>query len=105
MDPDELASLVTDRTRLVILNSPHNPCGSGLTQDDVEAIAEVAMERDLVVLSDEVYWAVRYGGGHERAGGRRHGRADGAAGRLVQDLRHDRLAARLRSCPSPWSSP
>jgi aspartate/methionine/tyrosine aminotransferase len=64
MDPAELASLVTDRTRLVILNSPHNPCGSGLTQDDVEAIAELAMARDLVVLSDEVYWAIRYGGGH-----------------------------------------
>jgi aspartate/methionine/tyrosine aminotransferase len=64
MDPDELASLVTDRTRLVILNSPHNPCGSGLTQEDVEAIAAVAIERDLVVLSDEVYWAIRYGGGH-----------------------------------------
>jgi aspartate aminotransferase len=64
MDPDELASLVTDRTRLVILNSPHNPCGSGLTQDEVEAIAQLAMERDLVVLSDEVYWAIRYGGDH-----------------------------------------
>jgi aspartate aminotransferase len=64
MDPDELASLVSDRTRLVILNSPHNPCGSGLTQDEVEAIAQLAMERDLVVLSDEVYWAIRYGGGH-----------------------------------------
>jgi aspartate aminotransferase len=64
MDPGELASLVTGRTRLVILNSPHNPCGSGLTQDDVEAIAAVAMEHDLVVLSDEVYWAIRYGGGH-----------------------------------------
>ena len=64
MDPEELASLVTDRTRLIILNSPHNPCGSGLTRDDVEAIAEVAIARDLVVLSDEVYWAIRYGGGH-----------------------------------------
>jgi aspartate aminotransferase len=64
MDPGELASLVTARTRLVILNSPHNPCGSGLTQDDVEAIAAVAMEHDLVVLSDEVYWAIRYGGSH-----------------------------------------
>ncbi|HEX3202681.1 MAG TPA: pyridoxal phosphate-dependent aminotransferase [Actinomycetes bacterium] len=64
MDPGELASLVTDRTRLVILNSPHNPCGSGLTTDDVEAIAEVAIDHDLVVLSDEVYWAIRYGGGH-----------------------------------------
>jgi aspartate aminotransferase len=64
MDPAELASLVTDRTRLVILNSPHNPCGSGLTRADVEAIAEVAIARDLVVLSDEVYWAIRYGGDH-----------------------------------------
>jgi aspartate aminotransferase len=64
MDPEELAALVTDRTRLLILNSPHNPCGSGLTQADVEAIAAVALERDLVVLSDEVYWAIRYGGGH-----------------------------------------
>jgi aspartate aminotransferase len=64
MDPDELASLVTERTKLVILNSPHNPCGSGLTQAEVEAIARVATERDLVVLSDEVYWAIRYGGGH-----------------------------------------
>jgi aspartate aminotransferase len=64
MDPGELASLVTDRTRLLILNSPHNPCGSGLTRDDVEAIAEVAIARDLVVLSDEVYWAIRYGGDH-----------------------------------------
>jgi aspartate aminotransferase len=64
MDPAELASLITDRTRLVILNSPHNPCGSGLTRADVEAIAEVAIARDLVVLSDEVYWAIRYGGDH-----------------------------------------
>ena len=64
MDPNELASLVTERTKLVILNSPHNPCGSGLTQAEVEAIARVATEHDLVVLSDEVYWAIRYGGGH-----------------------------------------
>jgi len=64
MDPAELAALVTDRTRLVILNSPHNPCGSGLTREDVEAIAAVAIEHDLVVLSDEVYWAIRYSGGH-----------------------------------------
>jgi aspartate/methionine/tyrosine aminotransferase len=64
VDPDELASLVTDRTRLVILNSPQNPCGSALTRDDVEAIARVALERDLLVLSDEVYWAISYGGTH-----------------------------------------
>jgi aspartate aminotransferase len=66
VDPDEVAALVTDRTRLIILNSPHNPCGSTLTREDVEAIAVIALEHDLYVLSDEVYWATRYGdhGGH-----------------------------------------
>src|SRR6266511_143073 len=64
MDPDEVASLVTDRTRLLVLNTPHNPCGSALTREDVEALARVAMEHDLFVLSDEVYWAIRYGGEH-----------------------------------------
>lgn len=60
MDPEEVASLTTERTRLLVLNSPHNPCGSMLTQDDVEALARVALERDLVVLADEVYTAIRY---------------------------------------------
>jgi aspartate aminotransferase len=63
-DPDELASLVTDRTRLVILNSPHNPCGSALERKDVERIADVLRDRDLYVFSDEMYWAIRYGGEH-----------------------------------------
>ena len=64
VDPDELASLVNDRTRLVILNSPHNPCGSALTRQDVERLAAVLADRDLYVLSDEMYWAIRYGGEH-----------------------------------------
>ena len=64
IDPDELASLVTDRTRLLILNSPHNPCGGVSSPEQLEAIAEVAIEHDLVVLSDEVYWALSYGGRH-----------------------------------------
>jgi aspartate aminotransferase len=64
VDPEELASLVSQRTRLLILNSPHNPCGSVLTRQDVEAVAQVALEHDLVVLSDEVYAAIRYGGEH-----------------------------------------
>ena len=51
-DPDELRSLVTDRTRLIIINSPQNPTGGVLTRSDLEAVAEVAIERDLVVLTD-----------------------------------------------------
>jgi aspartate/methionine/tyrosine aminotransferase len=65
VDPEELGSLLTDRTRLVVLNSPHNPCGSALSRDDVERLAGVLGDRDLYVLSDEVYWAIRYGGEHE----------------------------------------
>jgi aspartate/methionine/tyrosine aminotransferase len=64
IDPDELRSLVTDRTKLLILNSPHNPCGSASTPEQLQAIAEIAIEHDLVVLSDEVYWALRYDGQH-----------------------------------------
>jgi aspartate aminotransferase len=64
MDPDEVAELITDRTKLLILNSPHNPCGSALTRRDVEALAALAIERDLHVLSDEVYWAMSYGTDH-----------------------------------------
>ena len=64
MDPDEVAAKVTDRTKLIILNSPHNPCGSSLTKGDVEAIAEIALKNDLCVLSDEVYFAITYGAEH-----------------------------------------
>jgi len=63
-DPDEFRSLVTDRTRLIILNSPHNPTGSVLTRGDLEAIADVARERNIVVLSDEIYGRILYTGEH-----------------------------------------
>jgi aspartate/methionine/tyrosine aminotransferase len=61
IDTDELESLITDRSKLLIINSPHNPCGSALTKADCEAIADIALRHDLTVLSDEVYWAIRYG--------------------------------------------
>jgi aspartate aminotransferase len=64
MDPGEVESLITDRTKLLIVNTPHNPCGSVLTREDVEALARLALEHDLYVLSDEVYWATRYAGDH-----------------------------------------
>jgi len=63
IDTGELERLVTERTKLLIINSPHNPCGSALTQEDCEAIADIAIRHDLIVLSDEVYWAIRYGDG------------------------------------------
>jgi aspartate/methionine/tyrosine aminotransferase len=65
IDTGELERLITDRSRLLIINSPHNPCGSALTREDCEAIAAIALRHDLTVLTDEVYWAIRYG--HEHA--------------------------------------
>ncbi len=62
VDVTELASLCTDRTRLIVLNSPHNPTGSILTDDDLRAIAELAVEHDLVVLADEIYGRLQYEG-------------------------------------------
>jgi aspartate/methionine/tyrosine aminotransferase len=64
-DPQEFRSLVTDRTRLIIINSPHNPTGSVLSHADLEVIADVARERNVVVLSDEIYSRLRYSGQHE----------------------------------------
>jgi aspartate/methionine/tyrosine aminotransferase len=64
MDVEELASLVTPRTRLLIVNTPQNPTGGILTREDVEAVARIAVERDLLVLSDEIYSQIVYGFEH-----------------------------------------
>jgi N-succinyldiaminopimelate aminotransferase len=55
LDPAALAAAVTDRTRLILLNSPHNPTGTVLTRQELEAVATLAIERDLLVVTDEVY--------------------------------------------------
>jgi aspartate aminotransferase len=61
MDLEELASLVTAKTRLLIVNTPQNPTGGVLTREDVEFISRLAIERDLIVLSDEIYSQIVYG--------------------------------------------
>jgi len=55
LDADELAAAITDRTRLILLNTPHNPTGTVLSRAELEAVAAVAIEHDLVVVTDEVY--------------------------------------------------
>ncbi len=55
LDVDALRAAVTPRTRFVLLNSPHNPTGTVLTRGELEAVADVAREHDLVVITDEVY--------------------------------------------------
>jgi len=55
LDPVRLRAAVTDRTRLLLLNSPHNPTGHVLSAEELAAVAEIAIEHDLLVVSDEVY--------------------------------------------------
>ena len=55
LDVDRLRSAVTPRTRLLLINSPHNPTGAVLSRDELQAIADLAIERDLLVVTDEVY--------------------------------------------------
>ncbi|MGA5040224.1 pyridoxal phosphate-dependent aminotransferase [Streptomyces capoamus] len=55
LDLDELRAAVTGRTRLLLVNTPHNPTGTVLTRAELAAIAELAVERDLLVVTDEVY--------------------------------------------------
>ena len=62
LDPDELRAAVTPRTRFVLLNSPHNPTGTVLTPEELQAVADVAIEHDLVVITDEVYEHLVYDG-------------------------------------------
>ena len=60
-DLDLLRSKINDRTRLLILNSPQNPTGGVIPAEDIAAIAEMVGDRDLMVLSDEIYSRIYYG--------------------------------------------
>jgi aspartate aminotransferase len=62
IDLERFAAAVTSRTKLVVLNSPHNPTGGVLTREDIEEIAEIVIANDLLVLSDEIYCRNVYDG-------------------------------------------
>lgn len=55
IDIDEVAASVSERTKLMIINSPNNPCGSIIPKEDLRALSELAKERDILILSDEIY--------------------------------------------------
>jgi N-succinyldiaminopimelate aminotransferase len=63
-DPDELAGALTPRTRLVVLNSPHNPTGKVFEREELAAIARVCVEHDLIAVTDEVYEHLVFEGEH-----------------------------------------
>jgi aspartate/methionine/tyrosine aminotransferase len=62
LDVDELAGLITPRTRMIVINSPANPTGGVLTREDNERIADLAIRHDLIVLADEIYGRILYDG-------------------------------------------
>ena len=63
-DLDELESLITNKTRMLVVNSPANPTGGLFTREDIERIAELALRHDLVILADEIYGRIVYEGEH-----------------------------------------
>jgi aspartate aminotransferase len=64
LDVDELAALITDRTKLIILNSPQNPTGGVMQRKDVEQVAHIIGDRNILVLSDEIYSRLLFEGEH-----------------------------------------
>ncbi|RMG58426.1 MAG: pyridoxal phosphate-dependent aminotransferase [Deltaproteobacteria bacterium] len=60
--PDQLRSAITERTKALILNSPSNPTGTAYTEEELRAIAEVVVEKDIYVISDEIYEKIVYDG-------------------------------------------
>jgi N-succinyldiaminopimelate aminotransferase len=61
-DPDELRAAITPRTRMLLLNSPHNPTGKVFTRSELELIAALCLEHDLIAVTDEVYEHLIYDG-------------------------------------------
>ena len=64
LDVNELAGLITDRTKLIIINSPQNPTGGVMTKADVEDLAAAIGDRDIMVMSDEIYHRLLFEGEH-----------------------------------------
>ena len=61
---DEVADQITPATKLMIINSPNNPCGSVMSREELRALAELAVERDVMVLADEIYSRFLFEGEH-----------------------------------------
>lgn len=62
MDIEELRTLITDKTKMIIINSPQNPTGGMLTKNDLQEIAEILADKNIVILSDEIYENIVYEG-------------------------------------------
>ena len=98
-DLDQMRALITDRTRVIVINSPSNPTGAVFPAELVAAIVELAAEHDLWVLSDEVYDEIVFDGEAANAAQLRP-RPRRRHLQLLQDVLDDGLAGRLRGVPA-----
>ena len=62
LTPEELLAAITDKTKILILAFPSNPTGAVMTKEDLEPIAKICQEKDIYVISDEIYSELTYGG-------------------------------------------
>ena len=88
---DRVADAITDRTKMILLNSPANPTGAVATVDEIRGLAELAWQHDIALVSDEIYSEFCYDAPFVSPA--RVQRADDRDRRLFQELRDDRLAA------------
>ena len=96
IDPDELRAAVTPRTRAIVVNSPHNPTGKVFRRDELELIAGLCRDHDLLAFTDDIYEHIVYEGEHiPLATLPGHGRPDGLDRLDVEDVLGHRLAGRL----------
>lgn len=92
--PEALKAAITPRTKLLIMPFPNNPTGAVMEKEDLEAIADVLRDTNVLVLSDEIYAELNYGlRPRLHCHPARHGRADHRGERLLQELCDDRLAS------------
>lgn len=64
LDPDKLRAAFTDKTRAIVVNTPHNPTGRVFTREEISLIAELCQKHDVIAITDEIYEHIRYAGGH-----------------------------------------
>ena len=64
IDPEKLKTLINDKTKMIVLPFPNNPTGAIMTHDELEEIAEIVRDTNIVILSDEIYAEMTYGGKH-----------------------------------------
>ena len=108
-DPDRLARAVTPRTRAIVFNSPNNPSGKVFSRAELQAIADLCLEHDLLAITDEIYEHIVYDGArpHADRDAARHGRAHGHDLGDLEVVLGDGLADRLRDRESRscrWAS-